>query len=186
MNEIVNKTTEFLKKGGIIMYPTDTIWGLGCDATNFEAVTKVYTIKNRIDSKSLLILVNDKEMLKKYVQKIPDIAFQLIDAATDPLTIIYPKAKNLAKNLGADDGSIGIRIVKDEFCQKLIENFGKPIVSSSANLSNKKSPLGFFDIDDIIKNAVDYIVPLRQEEFSPRKSSDIIKVFSSGQIQIIR
>lgn len=186
MTEIIAKTIEVLKKGGIIMYPTDTIWGIGCDATNNSAVEKIYRIKDRTESKSMLILVNSLEMLEKYVDFIPDIALQLIEIAKSPLTIVYPKGKNLAKSLYADDGSIGIRITKNEFCNNLITEFKKPIVSTSANIAGHKDPLGFFDIPEKIKNAVDYITPLKQEEFSPRKSSDIIKVKKSGEIEIIR
>lgn len=186
MKEIIEKTVDILKKGQIIMYPTDTIWGIGCDATDFDAVSRIYEIKKRMETKSMLILVNSKEMLENYTESIPDIAYQLIEASTRPLTIVYPIAKNLAKNLPADDGSIGIRITSNDFCVKLINAFGRPIVSTSANFAGEKSPLGFFDISEEIKNLVDYIVPLKQEEFSPRKSSDIIKVKLSGEIQIIR
>jgi len=186
MKEIVNETLKVLEKGGVILYPTDTIWGLGCDATNFNAVASVYAIKQRDESKSMLILVDSLEMLKKYVDSVPEIAIRMINAADRPLTIIYNKAKNLADNIIAADGSIGVRIVKDEFCQALISEFGKPIVSTSANPAGKKSPLGYFDIDNDIKMAADFIVPLKLEELSTAKSSDIIKINRQGQIEVIR
>jgi len=186
MKEIVNETLKVLEKGGVILYPTDTIWGLGCDATNFNAVASVYAIKQRDESKSMLILVDSLEMLKKYVDSVPEIAIRMINAADRPLTIIYNKAKNLADNIIAADGSIGVRIVKDEFCQALISEFGKPIVSTSAKKKKKKSPLGYFDIDNDIKMAADFIVPLKLEELSTSKSSDIIKINRQGQIEVIR
>src|SRR5512133_346010 len=127
------KAVETLQKGGIILYPTDTIWGLGCDATNRDAVARIYSIKQRRDEKSMLVLLDDAEKLYDYVKQVPDIAWNLIEVADKPLTLIYPGAQNLAENLIAEDGSIGIRIVKDEFCRKLISWFRKPIVSTSAN-----------------------------------------------------
>jgi L-threonylcarbamoyladenylate synthase len=186
MKEIINETVNILKKGGVILYPTDTIWGLGCDATNELAVSSIYATKQRDESKSMLILVDSLEMLKLYVDYIPDVAYQLIDATTTPLTIIYPKGKNLAKNLFATDGSIGVRIVKNDFCFEMIREFGKPVVSTSANLAGQKSPLGYFDISNEIKMAADFIVPLRLEELCTSKSSDIVKVSRNGQIEVIR
>ncbi len=186
MTEIITKTIEVLESSGTIIYPTDTIWGIGCDATNFEAVSNVYSIKKRAESKSMLILVNSQEMLNKYVKSVPNIAYELINVIQGPLTIVYPNGKNLAKNLFAPDGSIGIRISKSDFCNELIETFNKPIVSTSANIAGIKNPLGFFDIANEIKEAVDYIVPLNLEQLSPRRSSDIIKVKMSGEIEIIR
>ncbi|MDR2011160.1 MAG: threonylcarbamoyl-AMP synthase [Bacteroidales bacterium] len=182
----VKESVEVLNNGGIILYPTDTIWGIGCDATNEIAVENIYNIKKRDKHKSMLILVNSVQMMEKYVKSVPEEAYDLIEISKHPLTIIYPRGINLADNLLADDGSIGIRIVKDEFCKELIEEFGKPIVSTSANLAGTKPPLGYFDISNEIKMNVDYIVPLRLEEFSTTKSSDIIKVNSSGKIEIIR
>jgi L-threonylcarbamoyladenylate synthase len=186
MNEIIKETCDVLKKGGVVLYPTDTIWGLGCDATNEDAVASIYGIKQRDGSKSMLVIVNSEAMLERYVETVPEIAYQLIEVATNPLTIIYPKAKNIAKNLIAADGSIGIRVTKDEFCSRLIDLYKKPIVSTSANIAGQKSPLGFFDISNEIKLAVDFIVPLHLEELSSSKSSDIIKVSKSGQIEVLR
>lgn len=186
MKDIIAETIKVLNSGGVVLYPTDTIWGLGCDPNNAQAIASIYAIKQRSESKSMLVLVNSIEMLKNYVEFIPEVAYQLIDASTRPLTIIYPKAKNLAKNLIASDGTIGIRVAKCEFCQQLIGEYGKPIVSTSANIAGKKPPLGFFDIDNEIKMAVDYIVPLQLNELSTAKSSDIVKVFKNGQIEVIR
>jgi L-threonylcarbamoyladenylate synthase len=186
MIEIVAETVKVLKKGGVILYPTDTIWGIGCDALNEDAVSAVYAVKQRDFSKSMLILVDSIAMLEKYVELVPPTALQLIEAATRPLTIIYPRAKNVAKNLIAADGSIGIRIVNDEFCKNMISELGAPVVSTSANHAGKKSPLGYFDIDNDIKMSVDFVVPLRLEEFSTAKSSDIVRLTKNGQIEVIR
>lgn len=186
MKEIVIETVNVLKNGGVILYPTDTIWGLGCDATNESAVASVFGIKQRDDSKSMLILVDSPEMLRNYVEFIPPIAYQLIEVTNKPLTIIYPKGKNLAKNLLAPDGSIGVRIVKNDFCEAMIAALGKPVVSTSANSAGKKSPLGYFDIENEIKMAADFIVPLHLEELSSAGSSDIIKLSRNGEIQVIR
>ncbi len=186
MKELIDETIKVLKKSGVILYPTDTIWGLGCDANDSKAVSSIYGIKQRTETKSMLILVNSMEMLENYVEYVPEVAYQLIEAATSPLTIIYPKAKNLAKNLVSPDGSIGIRIAQCEFCQGLITAYGKPIVSTSANIAGKKSPLGFFDISNEIKMAADYIVPIHLDEFSPAKSSDIIRIRNSGEFDTLR
>lgn len=186
MKEIINDTVNALQKGEVILYPTETIWGLGCDATNKDAVASIYSIKQRDMSKSMLILVDSIDMLKKYVKNIPEVAYHLIDAATRPLTIIYPEAINLPNNLMAGDGSIGIRITKNEFCKSIIAEFKKPIVSTSANITGQKFPLGYFDISNDVKISADYIVPLKLGEFSTSKSSDIIKVWKSGKFEIIR
>ncbi|HOZ29974.1 MAG TPA: L-threonylcarbamoyladenylate synthase [Bacteroidales bacterium] len=186
MKEVIAETVKVLKKGGVILYPTDTIWGLGCDPTNEDAISAIFNIKQRDTSKSMLVLVDSIEMLEKYVVSVPKIAYGLIEVADKPLTIIYPKAKNLSKNILAADGSIGIRIPKNDFCLDLIKEFGKPIISTSANSAGKKSPLGYFDIENAIKMSVDFIVPLHLEELSIAKSSDIIKISKNGQIEVIR
>ncbi len=186
MREIITETVKILNKDGVILYPTDTIWGIGCNALSEKAVEKVYAIKQRDRLKSMLILVDSVEMLERYVNQIPSTALQLIEAATSPLTIIYSGAKGIAQNLIAADNTIGIRITKDEFCKNLIHEFGKPIVSTSANLAGSKPPLGYFDINNEIKISVEYIVPLRLEELNTSKSSDIIRVLRNGQIEIIR
>jgi len=186
MQEDIKKSLEILKKGGVILYPTDTVWGLGCDATNSEAVERIYKIKKREDSKSMLVLIDHSGRLASYIKAVPEIAWELIDAAVTPLTIIFPGAKNLATNLVAEDGSIGIRISDDEFCRELIKKFGKPVVSTSANISGEKTPSLFSDISDEIKDSVDYIVEWRQDDFTKRPPSSIIKLGEGGLFKIIR
>lgn len=182
----VENSIKILREGGIILYPTDTIWGLGCDATNEKAVNKIYKIKKRKDARSLLILVNSLQTIKLYVDYLPDISSELIERTESPLTIIYPGAKNLALNSINKDGSIGIRITKDEFCSALISRFGKPIVSTSANTSDKPYPGNYSEIDEAIKRSVDYIVNWRQDEFLLSKPSKIIKLELNGDFKIIR
>jgi len=186
MDNEIKVVLEILNKGGLILYPTDTIWGIGCDATNKEAVDKIYKIKQREDSKSMLVLVDNEYRLQQYTIEIPEIAYQLIEVSDKPLTIIYPGAKNLADNLISDDGSIGIRITNDDFCQKLLGRFKKPLVSTSANISGKNSPATFSDIEEEIKNSVDYVVNWRQDDHRPAIPSSIIKLGVGGEIKIIR
>jgi len=186
MIEDINNAIEVLKKGGIILYPTDTVWGLGCDATNEGAIKKIYQIKKREDSKSMLILLDSESRLNQYVAEVPEIAWQLIEVAVEPLTIIYPNAKNIAQNLISHDGSIGIRITSDDFCKQLIYKFRKPIVSTSANVSGEKTPSIFSEITDEIKQNVDYIVKYKQSDNNPKKSSSIIKLGLRNEIEIIR
>ncbi len=186
MKEDIEKALEVLRTGGVILYPTDTIWGLGCDATNEEAVKKIYKIKQRSDQKSLLVLLDNPGKIPSYINETPEIAWDLIDLADKPLTIIYSDAKNLAKNLIADDGSIGIRIVNDPFCQKLIQRFKKPIVSTSANISGTKAPSNFSEINNNIIDLADYVVQWRQGDYAKAQASSIIKLNNKGEIQIIR
>lgn len=180
------KALETLKRGGIILYPTDTIWGIGCDATNHNAVKRVYEIKQREDSKSMLVLLENPNFILSYIDEMPDVAWNLIEFAEKPTTIIYDKAKNLPVNLIASDGSIGIRITKEPFTQQLIQRFRKPIVSTSANISGQPSPANFSEISDEIKSKVDYIVRYRQDEKTNPEPSSIIKLGSSGLIRILR
>jgi len=186
LKEQVNKALEVLKNGGIILYPTDTIWGLGCDATNETAVAKINQIKGRAAEKSLIILLDNDNKLQSYVTEIPDVAYELIEYAENPLTIVFSGAKNLAKNVINQDGSIGIRIVKHDFCEQLLQRFRKPIVSTSANLGGQPSPKFFDEISEEIKTAVDYIVDLEQEDHTPKKPSTIIKLGPSGQFEFLR
>ena len=187
MDEELKKTLEILRNGGTILYPTDTVWGLGCDARNKEAVNKIFKIKERAEYKSMVVLVCDDKMINRYVKEVPAIAWDLIDAAgNDPLTIIYPDGRMLAENIIAVDGSVGIRIVKDEFCKNLIHKFGKPLVSTSANISGEPTPTTFSEINPTIMNKVDYVVNLRQQEINNPKPSTIIKVAMNGEIKIIR
>jgi len=186
MIEDIKSALEVLQKGGVILYPTDTIWGLGCDACNEEAVKRIYAIKKRIDSKSMLILMENAALLDRYVEEVPEIAFDLIEVTDKPLTIIYDGAKNLANNLLAEDGSIGIRITTEVFSSDLIRRFKRPIVSTSANVSGKPSPACFDEIDPQIIDAVDYVVKYRQDDRQKALPSSIMKLGRGGEIKIIR
>ena len=186
MNEDIKKAIEVLREGGIILYPTDTIWGIGCDATNEEAVEKLYAIKHRDKSKSMLILLDNPGKIQAYIQDAPDIAWDLFELADKPLTIIFDNAKNLASNLINSDGTIGIRITNEDFSRNLCMRFRKPIVSTSANIAGQESPQNFNDIDPEIIDMVDYVVEYRQDEIYKQTPSSIIKLGSSGEIDIIR
>ncbi len=186
MEEEINKCIEVLKKGGTILYPTDTVWGIGCDATNEEAVDKIYRLKKRINIKSLIILLDSVESISSYVKTIPEIAWDLMKNVDKPLTIIYPNAQNLPKNVVAEDNSIAIRIVKEEFCNRLIQTYGKPIVSSSANISGERAPLVFKCVSKEMLKGVDYVVNLYQDRLQEVKPSRIIKLNENGEFNIIR
>ena len=186
MKDEINNAIEVLKKGGVILYPTDTIWGLGCDARNKEAVNKLFKIKKRAEYKSMAILVSDETMINRYVKEVPEIAWELIESAESPLTIIYPDGRMLAENIIAADGSVGIRLTKDEFCKNLIHKFGKPISSTSANISGENYPSSFNEIKIDILNNVDYIVNYRRNEINSTQPSTIIKVALNGEIKIVR
>jgi L-threonylcarbamoyladenylate synthase len=186
MYDDLKESVEVLKKGGVILYPTDTVWGIGCDATNIDAVSRIYKIKQREDSKSMLVLMENPALLERYVDDVPDVAWDLVEISTTPLTVIYPKAKNLAANLLAADGSIGIRFTKEKFTTELLRRFRKPLVSTSANISGLKSPTFFDEISEDIKGAVDYIVGYRQYDRTQIKPSSIIKLGSGGKIEILR
>ena len=163
-----------MREGGVILYPTDTIWGIGCDATNEDAVRRVYEIKQRQDSKAMLVLVDSSVKVDFYVRDVPEVAWDLIDLADKPLTIIYSGARNLAANLLAEDGSVGIRVTNEDFSKRLCQQFRKAIVSTSANISGQPSPKNFSEISEEVKSAVDYIVGYRQEEISnPKPSRDM-------------
>jgi L-threonylcarbamoyladenylate synthase len=185
LNDIKN-AVDVLRSGGVILYPTDTIWGIGCDATNPEAVARIYQIKKREDSKSMLVLMENPALLERYVNDVPEVAWDLVEISTTPLTVIYPGAKNMAANLIAEDGSIGIRFTKEEFTAKLLQRFRRPIVSTSANISGQKSPACFDEISEEIKGQVDYIVKYRQDDIHPAQPSSIIKLWPGGRIDIIR
>ncbi|TCC87012.1 threonylcarbamoyl-AMP synthase [Pedobacter frigiditerrae] len=186
MRQEINNVLEVLKNGGVILYPTDTVWGLGCDATNEEAVAKVNAIKGRSTDKSLIILLDNENKLQSYVTEIPEVAYELIEYAENPMTIVFSGAKNLAKNVINVDGTIGIRIVKHNFCEQLLQRFRKPIVSTSANISGEPTPKFFDEISDEVKSAVDYIVDFDQENHTVKKPSTIIKLGPSGQFEFIR
>ncbi len=182
----INKALEVLKNGGLILYPTDTVWGIGCDATNAEAVAKVYALKKREDSKSMIVLLDTDNKLQSYVSEIPDVAYDLIEYSEKPLTIIYSGAKNLASNLVSADGSIGIRIPKHDFCEQLIQRFRKPIVSTSANISGEPTPVTFSEISQDIMDGVDYVVDLEQMSSEPKQPSTIMKLEADGKFVFIR
>ena len=186
LQEDIKQSIEVLRAGGVILYPTDTIWGLGCDATNELAVKRIYEIKKRADAKAMLTLIDNPAKLQAYVTEIPDMAWDLIELSEKPLTIIYPEAKNLALNLLAEDKSIGIRVTSEIFSKSLCERFRKPIVSTSANISGEQAPQNFGQISAEIKSAVDYIVSFKQEETTLPKPSSIIKLGAGNLIQIIR
>jgi len=186
MTSDLNKVCEILRKGGVIIYPTDTIWGIGCDATNEAVVKRIYEIKRRSDSKSMLTLLDSSDRLHLYVDDLPDIAFDLIECADKPLTIIYSGAKNLAANLIASDGTVGIRITKEAFSQALCKQFGKPVVSTSANFSGEPAPANFSEINPEIFRLVDYVVNYRSDEIQKSKPSSIIRLGKNGEIKIIR
>lgn len=186
MQDDIKTALEVLQKGGTILYPTDTIWGIGCDATNAKAVEKVYKIKYRSPQNSLILLANSPEMISKYVVEIPDLALEIIQSIKDPITIIYGKVRNLAKNLIPSDGTIAIRIPRDEFCLELINAFGKPITSTSANLSGDPNPLSFGKVNQKIKDEVDYVCTSNHSRINAPKPSIIVKINEDGQMQIIR
>ena len=186
MKEDLHQALETLRSGGLILYPTDTIWGIGCDATNEAAVEKVYQLKGRARDKSLIVLLDQDHKLPSYVKEVPEVAYQLIEYSDKPLTVVYSGAKNLAPNLIAEDGSIGIRIVRHPFCEQLLQRFRKPIVSTSANISGEPSPKTFLDISDQIKEGVDYIVQYGQHDLEPKQASTIMKLDPSGAFSFIR
>lgn len=175
-----------MQKGGVILYPTDTVWGIGCDATNEEAVKRVYEIKRRADSKAMLVLVDSPVKVDFYVRNVPPVAWDLIEMTTQPLTIIYDGARNLAPNLLAEDGSVGIRVTSEAFSKELCFRFRKAIVSTSANISGQPAPAVFSEISEEIKNAVDYVVDFRREETGHPKPSSIIKLGEGGVVKVIR
>ncbi|HXA01280.1 MAG TPA: L-threonylcarbamoyladenylate synthase [Cytophagaceae bacterium] len=186
MQSEINKAIEILKNGGVILYPTDTVWGLGCDASDASAIKKIFEIKKRPDHKAMIVLISEIGQLYDYVQKIPEIAWDLVDFAEEPLTVIYPQGKNVAPELLGEDGSIAVRLVRDEFCRKLISKFRKAIVSTSANLSGDPAPAGFAQINSAILSHVDYVVNWRQQKVSGSKPSTIIKLELNGEIKFIR
>lgn len=184
--EAISEAAEVVKKGGIILYPTDTIWGIGCDATNEKAVERVFKIKERPSSKAMLLLIDSDAKLSNYVKQVPSMAYQFIDCAVHPLTIIYPGARNIAPALIPTEGTIGIRITKEPFSQKLCQTIRVPLVSTSANLSGAPSPRFFAEISPEIISRVDYVVPIRQDETEIKSASEIIKLGVNNEVEIIR
>ena len=198
MKEEIQKALEVLRSGGVILYPTDTVWGIGCDATDPEAVAKVYAMKKREDSKSLVLLASDMDMICRYVKEVPEMAVQLVEVNDKPMTIIYPGAvagekgcmkadrRALAFNTVAEDGTVGIRIPMMEFCQQLVAKLGRPLVSTSANISGEPTPKKYAEISEDIRSAVDHIVDPALECGATGQSSSIIKVGLDYSIEIIR
>lgn len=185
MHKEISNAVQILRDGGLILYPTDTVWGIGCDATNPEAVEKVFQLKERKDNKALICLVADDRMLARYVKEIPKVAYDIFDVSDEPITIIYDDAQNLAANLIAENQSIAIRIPDDDFCFQLLRRFGKAIVSTSANVSGKPTPKSFEEIAPHILKGVDYVVNLHREKVCVKPSS-IIKLSANGRVEIIR
>lgn len=185
MTQEINNCIEELKKGNLILYPTDTVWGIGCDATNPDAVKKVYDLKRREDTKALICLVANQAMLERHVEQVPEVAYDIMDLAEKPTTIVFDQPKGIAKNLIAEDNTLAIRVASDKFCQYLINKFGKPIVSTSANISGETTPKQFKEISQEILKGVDYVVNLPEENKNPSPSS-IIKLSNDGQVKVIR
>ena len=184
--EDIQNAVEVMRRGGVILYPTDTVWGIGCDATNAEAVKRVYDIKQRDDSKALICLVDSDARLQRYVRNVPNVAWDIFDLATKPTTIILDGAVNLAPNLIPEDGSIAMRITHEEFSKELCYRFQKPIVSTSANISGQPAAMNYQDITPELLEAVDYVCYSRRQEKKPHTPSSIIKLTESGEITILR
>ncbi|MFN3754343.1 L-threonylcarbamoyladenylate synthase [Flavobacterium sp.] len=185
LNEEVHKAFEVIQNGGIILYPTDTVWGIGCDATNAEAVKKIYALKQREETKSMIVLMNGEKMMYNVFKDIPEVAWQILDLSEKPTTLILDNPRNVAANVIAEDKTLGVRIVKEPFCFKLMERMKKPLVSTSANISGMFTPKSFKEISSEIINGVDYVVNLHHEKICD-KPSTIIKLTSDSQVKIIR
>ncbi|MCM1518616.1 MAG: L-threonylcarbamoyladenylate synthase [Pseudoflavonifractor sp.] len=186
IEEDIKQACATLSRGGVILYPTDTVWGIGCDATRPDAVRRVFEIKRRADSKALITLVDSVERLERYVDNIPDAARDIIELSDRPVTIVYDRGRNLAPELLADDGSVGIRVTAEEFSRRLCRAYRKPIVSTSANISGSPTPATFKDITPAIKSAVDYVATTRRGDSAPHKPSAVIKLSDDGTVKIIR
>ena len=182
----IKAAVECMRKGGVILYPTDTVWGIGCDATNAEAVAKIYKIKKREESKAMICLVDSDNRIQRYVRNVPDVAWDVMNLATSPTTVILDGADGLASNLIAEDGSIAMRITQEEFSKELCYRFQKPVVSTSANISGEPTAQNYSDISEEIINSVDYVCKSRRNEHQPHKPSSIIKLKSNGEVTIIR
>ncbi|MBN1107778.1 MAG: threonylcarbamoyl-AMP synthase [Bacteroidales bacterium] len=182
----IKNSLKCLREGGVILYPTDTIWGLGCDPTDPIAVQKVFSIKKRAESRSLIILVNSTEMLARYVKEVPATAFELISVSDSPLTIVYPEGKNLAPGVCGEDGSVAIRVCREPFCSELISRFRKPLISTSANISGNSAPANFSEIDNSVISQAAYVVRYRQEDLQKSQPSSVIQIYSDGSLKILR
>ncbi|MDO4819448.1 MAG: L-threonylcarbamoyladenylate synthase [Prevotella sp.] len=184
--EDIRNAVKVLKEGGVILYPTDTVWGIGCDATNAEAVRRVYEIKHRDDSKAMICLVDSDVRMQRYFRNVPEVAWSIIDIADKPTTIILDDAVNVASNLVAEDGSLAVRVTRERFSQQLCYRFQKPLVSTSANISGEPAAQNYRDISQEILDAVDYVCFARRQEHEPHQPSSIIKLSSNGEVKIIR
>lgn len=185
----IRQAVAVLRKGGVILYPTDTVWGIGCDARNAEAVAKVFKIKQRADSKALITLVGSLAQLERTVDEIPEVAYSLIEYSERPLTIVYDRpapGARLAEALLADDGSLGVRLTTEEFSAALCRAFGAPLVSTSANISGKPTPATFAEISDEVRSAVDYICTSRRDETKPAAASTVMRLGAGGEFKILR
>lgn len=185
MQEAIQDCIQTLKRGGIILYPTDTVWGLGCDATNADAVDKLYELKKRAESKAMICIVPNFKMLQQYVEEVPEMAYDILKYSTKPTTIVYPNAIRVAENIIAEDGSLGIRVIRSTFASNLLKKFKKPIASTSANISGEPTPTTFKEISEEVKSKVDYIVPLQFED-KKAPPSTVIKLDLDGKVQILR
>jgi L-threonylcarbamoyladenylate synthase len=186
LKEEIEKSVALLRQGKVLLYPTDTIWGIGCDATNSKAIDRIFKLKNRQEQKSMIVLLDSADKLEHYVENVPSIAFDLIENAASPITIVFDKAKNLPKKLIASDGSIAIRIVHDDYCAGVIGQLGHPLVSTSANISGEPSPQAFLQISDIIKKKVDYVVDVYRTRIRAIRPSTVIKLEKNGTFSILR
>ena len=186
MKEEIKKALEVLRKGGIIIYPTDTVWGIGCDATNDKAVQKIFRLKKRMDHKAMIVLICQAKNIESIVEKVPSIAYDLMESWNKPLTIVYDNAKNLAKKLISSDKTIGVRVSKSKFNQELIKALGHPIVSTSANFSGEETPVFFTEIDDKLLEAVDYVVDLDRTKVVDIKPSTVIRIYPDGNFEVLR
>ena len=185
INDEIHKAYEVIKEGGIILYPTDTVWGIGCDATNPEAVAKIYKLKKRAETQSMIVLMNGEKMMYNVFKDIPEVAWQIMDLSENPTTLILDKPRNVAPNLIAPDNTLGIRIIKEPFCYKLLEKMKKPLVSTSANISGQPTPKSFKEISPEIIKGVDYVVNLQRDKIA-EKPSTIIKLTNDSQVKVIR
>ena len=186
LREEIAKALKVVQDGGIILYPTDTIWGIGCDATNTEAIKKIFVLKQRDEAKSMIILLDTDNKLESYIREVPAIAYELIEFAENPLTLVMPSAKNISPALISEDGSVGIRIAKHDFCQQLIHRLRKPLVSTSANISGRPSPQNFGEIGQEIIDGVDYVVDLEQHSMEKKKPSTIMRLQPDGRFEFLR
>lgn len=186
MDEDIRLACETLRRGGIILYPTDTVWGIGCDATNRDAVKRVFEIKHRSDHKAMIVLLGSENQLERYVDTVPEIAYDLVALSDKPLTVVYDKGCNLAPELLGEDGSVGIRVTREEFSRRLCDAFRRPIISTSANLSGTPAPAIYDEISDEIKSQMDYIAVTRREDRTPHAPSGVIRLGSDGTVKVLR